>query len=365
MALDEKMTNDLPKKNPLSMQINLSKFSPEQFAPATEDEKRQQDVMSESTTFFKDGMRKLFKNPLAVASLIVLAAIIITILVAPLIVPYSYEEILSVNGRRDKGAKNLAPFQYSEMEQEYMEQGNSRFPHIFGTDEQCRDYFIRVIYGTRISLTVGLFASIIVLIIGMLYGSISGYLGGKVDLIMMRIVDIIYSLPDMLIIILLSVVLNEVLHFKSGTFLAKLGTNMISLFIVFGLLYWVGMARLIRGQILSIKENEYVLAAQAIGANSSRIIRKHILPNCLSVIIISTALQIPSAIFTESFLSFVGIGVKAPMPSLGSLANAAREGLQSYPYKLVFPALTICLIVLSLNLLGDGLRDAFDPKLRR
>ena len=363
--MEEKMTNDLPKKNPLSMQIDLSKFSAEQFIPATEDEKRQQDVMSESTTFFKDGMRKLFRNPLAVASLIVLLAIVITIIVAPLIVPYSYEEILSVDGRRDKGAKNLAPFTYSEMEQQYIEKGGTRFPHIFGTDEQCRDYFIRVIYGTRISLTVGLFASIIVLIIGMLYGSISGYLGGRVDLIMMRIVDIIYSLPDMLIIILLSVVLNEVLQFKSGTILARLGTNMISLFIVFGLLYWVGMARLIRGQILSIKENEYILAAQAIGASPGRIIRKHILPNCLSVIIISTALQIPSAIFTESFLSFVGIGVKAPMPSLGSLANAAREGLQSYPYKLVFPALTICLIVLSLTLLGDGLRDAFDPKLRR
>ena len=139
---------------------------------------------------------------------------------------------------------------------------------------------------------------------------------------------ILYSLPDMLIIILLSVVLQTVLHFKAGSFLDSLGTNMISLFIVFGLLYWVGMARLIRGQILSIKENEYVLAARSIGAKPGRIIRKHILPNCLSVIIISTALQIPSAIFTESFLSFIGIGVKAPMPSLGSLANAAREGLQ-------------------------------------
>ena len=201
--------------------------------------------------------------------------------------------------------------------------------------------------------------------LGMLYGSISGYFGGRVDLIMMRIVDIIYSLPDMLMIILLSVVLNELLHFESGTILARLGTNMISLFIVFGLLYWVGMARLIRGQILSIKENEYILAARSIGATPGRIIRRHILPNCLSVIIISTALQIPSAIFTESFLSFVGIGVKAPMPSLGSLANSAREGLQSYPYKLIFPAIIICLIVLSLNLLGDGLRDAFDPKLKR
>ncbi|MBQ2178592.1 MAG: ABC transporter permease, partial [Oscillospiraceae bacterium] len=278
---------ELPKKNPLSMQLDLSKFSQEDFAAATEEEKRQQDVMSESTTFFKDGMRKLFKNPLAVVSIALLSVILITIIVAPMIVPYRYEEILSVNGKRDKGAKNLAPFTYSQMEQQYIEKGGERFPHIFGTDEQCRDYFIRVVYATRISLFIGFFASIIVLIIGMLYGSISGYLGGRVDLIMMRIVDIIYSLPDMLMIILLSVVLNERLQFPSGSLLARLGTNMVSLFIVFGLLYWVGMARLIRGQILSIKENEYILAARSIGAKPGRIIRQHIIPNCLSVIIIS------------------------------------------------------------------------------
>ena len=187
----------------------------------------------------------------------------------------------------------------------------------------------------------------------------------KVDLILMRIVDIIYSLPDMLVIILLATVLNQTLTFPAGSALAKLGSNMVSMFIVFGLLYWVGMARLIRGQILSIKENEFVLAARSIGAKPGWIIRKHILPNCLSVIIVSTALQIPSAIFTESYLSFIGLGVNAPMPSLGSLANSARQGLQTYPYKLIFPALMICLIVLSLNLLGDGLRDAFDPKLKR
>jgi oligopeptide transport system permease protein len=223
-----------------------------------------------------------------------------------------------------------------------------------------------VLYGTRVSLGVGFFASILVLIIGLLYGSISGYLGGKVDLIMMRIVDIIYSLPDMLLIILLSVVLNETLGTAiEGTVFAKLGVNMMSLFIVFGLLYWVSMARLVRGQILTIKQNEYVLAAQCIGTSTPRIIRKHILPNCLSVIIISVALQIPSAIFTESYLSFLGLGVSAPMPSLGSLANDARAGLQSYPLRLIFPALMICLIVLALNLLGDGLRDAFDPKLKR
>ena len=351
--------NVTPKKQVFSAQIDLKKFE-----KATDEDKKQQDVMSESTTFFRDGMRKLMKNPLAVLSLVLLAIILITIIVAPMIVPYKYEEIMSINGKRDKGAKNLAPFTYSKMEQQYIDQGGTRFPHIFGTDEQCRDYFIRVVYGTRVSLSIGVFASLIVLIIGMIYGSISGYVGGRTDLIMMRIVDIIYSLPDMLVIILISVVLDQVLDL-TGSPLAKLGTNMVSIFIVFGLLYWVGMARLIRGQILSIKQNEYILAARAIGAKPGRIIKRHILPNCLSVIIISAALQVPSAIFTESYLSFLGLGVRAPMPSLGSLANAAREGLQSYPYKLVFPALTICLIVLSLNLLGDGLRDAFDPKLKR
>lgn len=352
--------NQTPKKQILSLQMDLSKFE-----KATEEEKRQQDVMSESTTFLKDGMRKLRKNKLAMFGIIVIILILVTIVVAPAVVPYGYEEILSVEGKRDKGAKNLGPLQYSEAEKAYIEKGGSRFPHLFGTDEQSRDYFIRVIYGTRVSLFVGFFASIIVLIIGMLYGSISGYAGGRVDMIMMRIVDVIYSLPDMLMVILLSVVLGSVISLPKGSFIGNMGSNMLSLFIVFGVLYWVGMARLIRGQILSIKENDYILAARATGAAPGRIIRKHILPNCLSVIIISTALQIPSAIFTESYLSFVGLGVQAPMPSLGSLANAARGGLASYPYKLVFPAIMICLIVLSLNLIGDGLRDAFDPKLKR
>lgn len=352
--------NKLPKKNILSTQIDLSKFN-----LATEEEKRQQDVMSESTTFFKDGMKKLMKNPLAVASIIVLVLVLAMIIVVPAVIPYEYSQIITVNGQRDKTAKNLPPFTYSELEQEYIDEGGTVFPHIFGTDEMCRDYFIRVIYGTRISLFIGIFASLIVLVIGVLYGSIAGYAGGKVDLIMMRIVDIIYSLPDMLMIILLSVVLKETITLPAGSIWSRLGNNMISIFIVFALLYWVGMARLVRGQILSIKENEYILAAKSIGAKPGRIIKSHILPNCISVIIISTALQIPSAIFTESFLSFAGLGVQAPMPSLGSLANAARSGIQSYPYKLIFPAIMICLIVLAFNLLGDGLRDAFDPKLKK
>jgi oligopeptide transport system permease protein len=359
--MNEYTPERIPQKKPFSMQLDVAKFE-----PASAEEKRQHEVMRESTTFFKDGMRRLFKNPLAVFSLVVLLLFFLVILIAPMIVPYKYSEVIRVNGKRDRYITNLPPLTYSDMELAAIEEGHRIFPHLFGTDELGRDYFIRVIYGARVSLAVGFFASLIVLVVGLLYGSISGYVGGKTDIVMMRIVDIIYSLPDTLMVILLSVVLDQVIGDSlHGTVLASIGNNMISLFIVFGALYWVGMARLVRGQVLSIKTNEYVLAARALGANAGRIIRKHILPNCISVIFISTALQIPSAIFTESFLSFIGLGVQAPMPSLGSLANAARGGMQLYPYKMLFPALGICLIVLSFNLLGDGLRDAFDPKLRR
>lgn len=230
---------ELKHRQILSAQVDLSKFNKANFEKATDEEKKQQDVMGESTTFFKDGMRRLRKNPLAMGSIIVLVLILLTIIIAPHICPYKYSEIISVNGVRDKSAANLGPFEYSKLEAKYMnETGEKLFPHIFGTDSLSRDYFIRVIYGTRVSLSVGVVASIMVLIIGLLYGSIAGYFGGKVDLIMMRIVDIIYSLPDMLIIILLSVVFNETLKpLITGTVLEKLGTNMISMFIVFGLLY--------------------------------------------------------------------------------------------------------------------------------
>ncbi len=337
------------------------------FIPATEEEKLQQVLLRDSSSFWQDGLKRLRKNKIAVTCILILAIIILAVIFVPMFWPYSYEQQLGIiQGQSVDGSfTNLKPFVYGTTELERIANGEFVFPHIFGTDSAGRDYFIRVIYGARISLSVGLFASIIVLIIGTLYGSISGYIGGKVDLFMMRIVDIIYSLPEMLIIILLSVVLNQV--FKTvltGTIITTLGPNMISIFLVFGLLYWVGMARLIRGQILSLKEQDYVLAAKSIGASHSRIIRKHLLPNSISVIIISTALQIPSAIFTESFLSFLGLGVSAPMPSLGSLASNALQGVFSYTYRLVIPAIFIFLIVLSLNLLGDGLRDAFDPKLK-
>lgn len=353
----------MPKKNPLSFQLNLSDFD-----RASDEEKEQQILMRESTTFFRDGMKRLWRNKIAMTCVFVLVAIILAVIIVPMVYPYSYEQQLGMaKGKStDASYKNLAPFEYGETEQAKIDAGEQVFPHIFGTDAAGRDYFIRVIFGARVSLLVGLFSSIIVLILGIIYGSVSGYFGGKLDLFMMRIVDIIYSLPDMLMIILLSVVLKETLAPAiEGTILAKLGTGMISIFIVFALLYWVSMARLIRGQILSIKQQEYVLMAKSIGASSFRIIRKHLLPNCISVIIISTALQIPSAIFTESYLSFLGLGVSIPMPSLGSLASDALTGVFTYSYRLIIPALVICLIVLSLNLLGDGLRDAFDPKLKK
>ena len=318
--------------------------------------------MRESVSFWKDGLHRFRKNKIAMSALFIVFLITICCFFVPSFYPYKYEQQM-------KGSERLAPMQYSKTEQKQIDAGEKVFPHLLGTDQNGRDYMIRVLVGGRVSMTVGLVASVLILVIGSIFGAIAGYFGGLVDMIMMRIVDIIYTVPDVLIIILLAQTLKfplEALASKPGfAWMQKLGSNMISMFIVFALLYWVGMARIVRSQIMVLKQSEYVTAAKALGAGSGRIIFKHLIVNCIGTLIVTTTLQIPSSIFTESFLSFLGLGVQAPMPSLGSLASAALNGFQTYPEKLFAPAFLIFIIILSFNLLGDGLRDAFDPKLKQ
>jgi len=344
------------KKNPLSFQLKV-----DDFLPATEEERLSLTQLRPSVSFFKDAMRRLRKNKVAMVSLIIIVVIILLAFVVPSFYPYSYEQQI-------KGALYLKPMAYSVDEQARIAAGEKIFPHILGTDNLGRDYAIRVMMGSRVSLLVGIVASAIILLIGSIYGSVSGFFGGRTDLIMMRIVDIIYTVPDILLIILLSMSLQDpldALAAKPGWgWVETVGVNLISIFIVFTLLYWVGMARIVRGQVLTLKQSEYVTAARALGASNKRIIKKHLLTNCIGTLIVTTALQIPSSIFTESFLSFLGLGVAVPMPSLGSLASDGLNGLSSYPYLLLAPALLIGLIILSFNLFGDGLRDAFDPKMK-
>ena len=294
-------------------------------------------------------------------SLFFIIAILIFAYILPSFWPYSYEQQV-------KYSENLAPFEYGKKELARIEAGENVFPHVCGTDKLGRDYAVRLMMGTRISLTVGLMCAALVLFIGATYGAIAGFAGGWVDNIMMRITDIIYTIPDILLIILLSMVIRDPLKELAAQpgflWMQKVGPNLISIFLVFALLYWVGMARITRSQVLILKESEYVTAARALGAGKSRIIKKHLLTNCIGTLIVTTTLQIPSAIFTESYLSFLGLGVAAPMPSLGSLATDAVKGMMTYPHLLLLPAIIISVVILAFNLFGDGLRDAFDPKLK-
>lgn len=347
--------NELKKQ--LSFQLDVS-----DFLPAGKDEKQSLVIMRKSVNFWKDGLRRLKKNKIAMVSLIVILLVLIFAFIMPYFYPYTYEQQI-------RGSENLAPMQYSETELALKAEGGSVFPHILGTDALGRDTMVRLMIGSRVSLLVGIIASVLILLIGSIFGAVAGYFGGKADMIMMRIVDIIYTVPDILIIILLMVTLKYPLQNMANTvpgfeWINIVGVGLISIFIVFALLYWVGMARIVRSQILMLKEQEYVTAARALGASHSRIIKNHLLTNCMGTLIVTTTLQIPSSIFTESFLSFIGIGVAAPMPSLGSMASQAIGGITSYPYRLMAPAIMISLIILSFNLIGDGLRDAFDPKLK-
>ncbi|WMJ75786.1 MULTISPECIES: ABC transporter permease [unclassified Sedimentibacter] len=222
--------------------------------------------------------------------------------------------------------------------------------YIFGTDNLGRDMFIRILHGGRISFIVGFVAAFVNFIIGVLYGGISGYIGGRTDNLMMRVVDVINAIPTLLYVILLMVIM---------------GSGMTPIIVTLSITYWLSMARLVRGQVLGLKEQEFVLAAQSLGASTNRIMLRHLIPNMMGPIMVSVTMQIPNAIFTEAFLSFVGLGVSAPQASWGSLCNDALLTYMTYPYQLFLPAFAISITILAFNLFSDGLRDALDPKQRK
>ncbi|MCI6693399.1 MAG: ABC transporter permease [Clostridium sp.] len=284
-------------------------------------------VVRPNISYWKDAWRRLKKNPIAMGSLFILIVIIFMAIFAPIIKNVDYETVVT-------SKKNLSP--------------NGEF--WWGTDAMGRDLFTRVWIGTRISITVALIATFITVVVGCLYGGIAAYVGGIVDEVMMRIVEVLNSIPYLIITLLIIVVL---------------GNGYFQLMLALCLTAWTSTARMIRGQILQLRESEYVLAAEALGASSMRIIIKHLLPNTIGLIILDVASTIPSVIVSETVLAFLGLGLNIPAFSLGSLLSAGQQAMAFYPYQLLFPTIVLCLLILSFNILGDGLRDALDPKLRQ
>lgn len=266
------------------------------------------------------------KRPLTLLSAIIITLLILSAISAPVIAPFSYDKQDTANILKTPDSK-----------------------HIMGTDKLGRDLFSRILYGSQISLSVGIIATLIAMVIGVLYGAISGYKGGRLDNYMMRIVDIIYALPDILVIILITIIIGK------GFFGIVLAISIVN---------WVGIARLMRGEVLKLKEQLYVESARAIGAGHWRIILRHILPNTLSPLIVTMTFRIPAAILSESTLSFIGLGLAPPFSSWGVLANDGWAALRFYPHLLIFPAIMIFITVMSFNILGDALKEAVDPQLR-
>ena len=314
------------------MEENLS-IDKELFTPLTDEEKKIDVVVRPSISYWKDAWMRLKSNKVALISLCMIIIIVLAAIIVPMVSQYDYAS-------NNLGMTNMKPS--SE--------------HFFGTDQLGRDIFVRVFYGARYSLIIAVVAAFINLVIGILYGGIAGYFGGKVDAILMRIVDVIYSIPLTIYVIIFMAILN-----KPGSEGSGLGTIILALSIS----YWIGMARIVRGDVLQLKQQEFVLASKALGASDFRILIRHLIPNCMGSIMVTLTLLIPEAVFTEAFLSFIGLGLVPPKASLGTLANEAMKAIYTYPWQLLFPAVMICLIILSFNLLGDGLNDALDPKNKR
>lgn len=287
-----------------------------------------------STSYWQDAMKRLRKNKPAMVCLFTIIAILLLSIFVPIFSTYTISE--------QHLTHTDAPMFYTDPVDGHM--------HLFGTDTLGRDIFTRLWSGGRVSLYISFAAVFFNFIIGVIYGGISGYIGGAVDNILMRIIEIINGIPYLIIVVLLMLVLPA---------------GPMTMVVAYALVGWTGMARLVRGQIMSLKQQDYVIAAKVMGARPARIIGKHLLPNTLSIVIVDLTLAIPSAIFTEAFLSYIGLGVPVPMASWGILANDGSRVFQMYPSQLIIPAICISLTMLSFNLLGDGLRDALDPKLRR
>ena len=294
------------------------------FAPLPEEEKNSEFIAMESKTFIQGAWERFKKNKMAFAGLIILILFALLAIFGPLISPYEYDAQDTTN---IYGAFSLE--------------------HILGTDKFGRDVFVRICYGARISLSIGFGAALINSCTGVIMGGLCGYLGGKFDTIVMRIVDIIYAMPSMLYVILI-MMLN--------------GANVQSILIGVCIPGWIGMARQVRGQVIALKEQEFALAALVLGASDKRILFKHLIINAIGPIIVQMTLLVPSAIFTEAFLSFIGIGISAPMASWGSMAQDARSCMTTHPMQMLVPTICICLTIFSLNFFGEGIGDALNPK---
>jgi oligopeptide transport system permease protein len=309
------------------------------------------------TSLWKDAWKRLLKNKLAVFGLMVVAVMVISVIIGPAIIQattgFTPDYIPS-----DRGGEFVKSFPPS-------------LQHPMGTDDSGRDILARVLQGGRISLMVGIISTVVSLIIGISYGATAGFLGGKVDNIMMRIVDVLYAIPYILIVIVLLAVFgggNAPGFIKFFVNLFGGGSGLSQIFLLFfalGLVSWLTMARVVRGQVLSIKNQEYVLAAKATGVSTPKIIFKHIVPNVLGPVIVYATLTIPQVMLSEAFLSFLGLGVQAPYASWGSLAADGIKNIAIFPWQLIFPGVTMALTLFSLNFLGDGLRDALDPQQRK